>query len=163
MHSEMGKGEIKVRAYSLATAFGLLLLILVSLQLLAPPTSAHVISATIEINPKTLNLMEKGVITVFIWLPGYDVNMIDVSTVRFDGVIPALRGNVEEGKMVVKFDAPSVTNYIWTSKVSHMGVIPPQADYKIPIIITGSLLTGEFFQNTQPYMLTIIMSQPHSS
>jgi len=144
-----------VRAYSLAMASGLLLAILVLLQLLALPTSAQVISATIEIKPRTLNLMEKGEITAFIWLQGYDVNNINVSTVRFDGQIPALKGNISEDKLVVKFDASLVTSYIWTSRVSHMGTIPPQANYEISIIITGLLFTGERFES-EPYMLKII-------
>jgi len=148
-----------VRAYSLAMAFGLLLAILVLLQLLALPTSAQVISATIEIKPQTLNLMEKGEITAFIWLQGYDVNNINVSTVRFDGqqFIPALRGNISEDKLVVKFDASLVTSYILTSKVYHMGITPPEGG-KISIIITGSLLTGERFES-EPYILKIIRPQ----
>ena len=154
-----GKGEINVRAYTLAMAFGLVLAILFGLQLLALPTSAQTIPATIEIAPKTLNLMEKGVITVYIWLPGYDVNKIDVSTVRFDGQpFPPLRGNVEGDKMVVKFDALLVIDYIWTSKVSHMGTIPPQADYRITITITGSLTTEEDFAGE--YEIKIILPQP---
>lgn len=152
-----------MRAYSLAMAFGLLLAILFGLQLLALPT-AQAISATIEIKPQTLNLMEKGEITAFIWIPqeyDVDVNDINVSTVRFDGqqFIPALRGNVAGNKLVVKFDASLVTSYILTSKVYHMGIIPPQADYRIPIIITGSLFSGESFQS-QLYMLKIILPQP---
>lgn len=160
MHLRDEKGGINVRAYSLAMAFGFVLAILVLVQFLALPTSAQGISATIEIKPQVLNLMETGEITAFIWLQEDDVNNIDVSTVRFDGqqFIPALRGNVAGKKLVVKFDASLVASYIWTSRVSHMGTIPPQADYEIPMIITGSLFTGERFES-EPYMLKIILPQ----
>lgn len=156
-------GEIDVRAYSLVMAFGLLLAILLGLQILALPTSESVIQATIEIQPGTLNLMEEGVITVFIRLPApFSVGDIDVSSVRFDGQphLFVLRGHVEEDKLVVKFDASLVTSYIW-GKLYHVGMIPGRYPYigTISIIITGALLDATPFES-EPYEIEII--QPKS-
>lgn len=51
---------------------------------------SNIIPATIDIDPDTLNLKDKGNwVIAYIELPGYDVNDIDISTVRLNDMISA--------------------------------------------------------------------------
>ena len=77
-----------------------------------------VISATINIDPDTLNLESEGKwITAYIELPeGYDVNSVEVSTIKLSGEIPAemhpaeIADYDEDGvsDLMVKFDRAEV-------------------------------------------------------
>jgi hypothetical protein len=72
------------------------------------------ISASIDIDPNTLNLKSKGKwITCYITLPdGYDVNHIDISTILLEDIIPAEWGDVQGNTLMVKFDRATVKDYI---------------------------------------------------
>lgn len=67
------------------------------------------IPATVDIDPDTLNLGSKGNwITAYIGLPaGFDVADIDVTTVKLEG-LPAVRGEVQDDVLMVKFDRAAV-------------------------------------------------------
>jgi len=91
------------------------------------------IPAMIDINPDTLNLDTKGNwITCHIELPsGYDVNDVDVETIRLNGVIPAELPPKGAGnkKLTVKFDRPSVEGLL----ISSADVI----DLVVDLTVTG--------------------------
>jgi hypothetical protein len=98
-----------------------LCLVMITTGLLAVPTSVRAnvigpgtpISATVRIEPETLNLASQGVFTAFITLPeGYDVRYIDVRTVICGVEVltppeiwaPAIRGTVADNKFIAKFN-----------------------------------------------------------
>ncbi|MFC1965859.1 hypothetical protein ACFLWI_02785 [Chloroflexota bacterium] len=63
-----------------------------------------VISATIDIDPDTLNLKSKGSFTAYITLPdGYSVADIDLDTVVCEGA-QATRGSIEGDRLIAKFN-----------------------------------------------------------
>jgi hypothetical protein len=76
----------------------------------------------VNFQPDTLNLKSKGeVVTVYIELPnGYDVNDIDVSTIRLNGVVQALTKPTNVGDydndgvsdLMVKFNRSEVENIL---------------------------------------------------
>ena len=75
----------------------------------------QVVDANLDINPNTLNLKSEGRwITGYIDLPsGYDVNEIDLSTVKLNDSIPADWGNIQNGTtQMVKFDRSDVEDLI---------------------------------------------------
>ncbi len=67
------------------------------------------ISATVDIDPDTLNLRSKGKwITAYIELPEpYDVKDIKVDTITLNG-LPVERADVQDGVLMVKFDRQAV-------------------------------------------------------
>jgi hypothetical protein len=72
------------------------------------PVTTEPIAPTVEIDPETLNVKSNGVFTAYITPPealpkGYRAEDIDISTVKCNGA-PALRGRVEDGTLVVKFN-----------------------------------------------------------
>jgi len=79
---------------------------------------SSVISATVDVNPDTLNLKSKSKwVTVYIELPeGYDVGDIDISTVRLEDTVSPESKPVEVGDydtdgvadLMVKFDRAAV-------------------------------------------------------
>jgi len=76
------------------------------------------IPATIDFDPDTLNLKDKGkYVTVYIELPpGYNVSQIDISSIRLNGTVPALTKPTKIGDydkdnvadLMVKFDRAAV-------------------------------------------------------
>jgi hypothetical protein len=76
----------------------------------------------VNFQPDTLNLISKGeAVTVYIELPiGYDVNDIDVSTIRLNGVVPALTKPTNVGDydndgvsdLMVKFNRSDVQSIL---------------------------------------------------
>ncbi len=78
-----------------------------------PPYPRVIVLATVRIEPETLNLGSKGVITMFVTLPEpYNVRAIQIDMVRAQsptGVL-ALRGNVAGDKLIFKFDRTELTN-----------------------------------------------------
>jgi hypothetical protein len=72
------------------------------------------ISATIDIDPNTLNLKSKGRwITCYIDLPdGYDVNDIDINTILLEDTIPAEWGDIQGDTLMVKFDRSNVEDML---------------------------------------------------
>ena len=99
-------------ALVLVTAIGLPAVVL------AAPLDKEVVKATIDFKPDTLNLCSQGqTVTVRIELPGYDVNDIDILTVKLnDSVPPAMDHPTSVGDyddddipdLMVKFDRAAV-------------------------------------------------------
>ena len=85
------------------------------------------VEATVDFNPNTLNLKSKGKwITCYVELPDdYDVQDIDIGTVMLNETIPAERGDVQDGILMVSpsssfpgaklYDVPSLTRPIFNS------------------------------------------------
>jgi len=105
------------------------------------------ISATVDIDPDTLNLVSKGKwITCYIELPeGYDVNDIDVSTILLNDTItaemhPAGIGDEDDDgipDLMVKFDRAEVTSYIIANV--NMTKLYEEKFMTITLTITGNL------------------------
>jgi len=144
-----------MRAYTVVVVFGLLLIAILGLQLLASPITASTIKADVDIVPEVFNLKQQGVITAYVsnlrkdGVP-YDVQDINMSTIRlsYEGnfVAEALRASLENDVLTVKFDASTVADYIWTNIVYHMGTVPPQANYTLTLTVSGQLNNdGEVF------------------
>lgn len=113
------------------------------------PTASGIEAETVDINPETLNLESNGTwIMVYIELPeGYDVEDINVTTVQLD-TVPAAWGNVEGNKLMVKFDRQTVTDYIWTFKLYHMGIPLPKEGAEVELTITGELIDETSFKGS---------------
>lgn len=112
-----------------------------------------VVTATIDINPETLNLKSKGRwITCYIELPeGYDVNSIDTSsvllndTVPIDADAPTAIGDFEgDGTpdLVVKFDRAQVISHILNN------IAIEDKFTTVTLAVTGRLNDGTLFQGT---------------
>lgn len=73
-----------------------------------------VIAADIELAPRTLNLKSSGNwITAYIALPaGYDPAAVIIQSIELNGGIPAIKGEVQDGKLMVKFDRESIADYL---------------------------------------------------
>ena len=138
-----------MRIYSVLVMLGLLIVLLLGLQLSASQMTQPIIRAEVEIRPEVFNLKQHGVVTAFVSNltkddNSYDVHQINVSTIRLF-VAPPLSSTFEDDTLIVKFDATTVADYIW-SKVHHMGSIPPQENYMMELTVSGRLLyTGEQF------------------
>lgn len=94
-----------------------------------------IITATINIDPDTLNLESNGNwITVYIDLPtGYDVNNIAIGTIMLENTIQADWGEVQNTTLMVKFDRLDVENFIGM----------PQAG--VELTIDGKINNGPYF------------------
>lgn len=106
------------------------------------PIDAFTLEATVEIRPNTINLNRQGRwITVFITLPqGYNVSDIDRSTIRLEGQFSPDWSNLEGDKLMVKFDAALITQYLWM-QLFHMG----DTRRSIQLKVTGQLENGAEF------------------
>lgn len=106
-----------MRARSLLTVVFLSTLLLVGFQLLSQSSKADTLDATVDVKPDTINLnmMDKRRwITVYIGLPeGYNVTDIDESTIMLEGLFSPEWSNIEDGILMVKFDASSLIDYLW--------------------------------------------------
>ncbi|NIR87039.1 hypothetical protein GWO13_05480 [Candidatus Bathyarchaeota archaeon] len=139
-----------MRLNSVCVVLGILLLVVFGTQLLAPSIGASSIEAWVEIKPETLNLKKNGVVTVFIELPSpYNVSDVNVDAIKLhvedgeDYVVPT-RCVAADGKLIVKFDASDVADYI-LGKLVHMQVILPKAKYPIDLVVEG-MVNGEHFE-----------------
>lgn len=91
----------------------------------------------VDFDPDTLNLKSQGkVVTTYIELPrGFDVNKIDISSIKLNDLVPALSKPTSVGDydadgtpdLMVKFDRNKVQSILTTGE-------------KVPIIITGKVL-----------------------
>jgi hypothetical protein len=110
------------------------------------------IAATVDVKPDALNLKSIGRwLTVYVELPeGYDVNDIDVSTVKLNGTISAnaLASNqvgdydgdgIDD--ILVKFNRTQVITFI---SAAHTGVFNLTAGF----VVTGKLVTGVSFEGS---------------
>jgi len=132
---------------------GLSVLALVVLQITSPLGKGFVISAAVDIKPETLNLNMQGKwITAFVGLPeGYNITDIDPSTILLEGLFSPAWSNVEGNRLMVKFDAPSVIDYLWTL-LYHMG----GNRIRVELTIRGKLINGMDFSGSD----TITMMNP---
>lgn len=114
-------------------------------------------TATVDINPSTLNLKSKGRwITAYIELPeGYDVGDIDVSTIVLNDTIPAEMHPTGIGDkdgdgipdLMVEFDRAIVQSFIYSQGISYGDVA---------LTITGELFDGTPFEGT--YTIRVIFA-----
>ena len=127
------------------------------------------IEANVDIHPETFNLKRNGtgthgVITAFISnlrdeSRSYDVKDINISTIMLyhetTPVASALRAHAAKDKLIAKFDATTVANYILFT-LWHMSIAPPPPPrgYPMELTIKGALTTGEEFADTD--MLKVI-------
>ena len=114
-------------------------------QFLSQSSKAVTLAATVDIKPETLNLNMNGRwITVHIGLPeGYNVTDIDQSTIRLEGFISPEWSNFEDGRLMVKFDASSVIDYLW-DQLYHMG----GRRGSIELRVAGQLMDGTQFSGS---------------
>jgi len=132
------------------------------------PPAPLVINATVDINPKALNLRSRGKwVTAYIELPeGYDVDDINVSTIMLNDTVPAeLRpvaiGDYDEDEipdLMVKFDRAELTLYV-LANVDRIKLFEERF-MTITLTLTGKLNDGTLFQGS--YTIRIIMPMPRS-
>ena len=135
-----------MRSYSVLVAFALAFVVLLGLQFLPWQIVGAETSVSVDIDPDTLNLEMHGKwITVYIGPPdGYEVDDIDISTVKLEGVLSPERWDVQDDKLMMKFNAELVISLIWL-KISHMGTpmpIMPQDSVPVELTVTGELNDG---------------------
>ena len=109
------------------------------------------ITATVDVKPDALDLKTKGQwLTVYVELPeGYDVNDIDVSTVKLNGTISANASASKVGDydgdgiddMLIKFNRTQVTTL---AGAGHAGIFKLTETF----VITGKLATGVSFDGS---------------
>jgi hypothetical protein len=116
--------------------------VLLGFQALSPTSNAFTLTATVDIKPETLNVNMNGRwITAFIELPeDFNVSNIEPSTILLENMFKAEWTNIECGVLMVKFDASSLTDYLWI-RLYHMGANRTQ----IALLITGELKDGTPF------------------
>jgi hypothetical protein len=141
-----------MRAYSALMTLALFLMLLAGLLLAASPTVPE-IQAEVNINPQVFNLRQAGVITAYITNLTkedltYHVSDINTSTIALyheqTFVTEPLRNAVENGTLIVKFDAATVASYVW-SKIYHMGTVQPQQNYTMTFTVSGTLFNDKQF------------------
>ena len=146
-----------MRKYSVLMTLGLLAMLLLGLQLSAMPATAPTIEAEVNIVPEVFNLKQKGAITAHIVSltkddVSYSLRDVNETTIRLyygGGLIAeALHVTVGDDKVIVKFDATIVADYIWLNILYHMGMVPPQEKYPVSLTVSGELLNGEQFSGS---------------
>lgn len=99
-----------------------------------PPPLRVIVPASVRIAPDTLKLNRPGVLTAFLTLdPLYDVNSVDVSTVRCRGAA-ALSAIDAAGTLVLKFNVADL-----------VGVVPAE---EATVVVSGALFDGSVFRAT---------------
>lgn len=103
--------------------------------------SATSINATIDFDPDTLNQGSKGTwVVVYIELPaGYAVKDIDLSSIRFEGTIPA----EPQPSAVGDYDKDGIPDLMVKFKRSDVIAMLPQGD-RVPVHVTGKIRTATF-------------------
>jgi len=155
---------LKMRMSLVSMVYVLGLSLVVGVLVLTVPSTASEITATVDINPETLNLNSSGTwITVYIELSGYNVEDINVSTVLLEEFVPAetnpkygfvknpeIKDRDGDGipELMVKFDRQMVINYIW-DRLCHMGIVPLSKEGgEVDLTITGELINGTSFEGS---------------
>jgi hypothetical protein len=138
-----------MRNYSVLMAFALAFLVLLGLQFLPWQTVGAEASVIVDVDPDTLNLEMHGKwITVYIGPPdGYEVGDIDIGTVKLDGVLSPDRWDVQDDKLMMKFNAEDVISRVWL-KIYHMGTPMPQDNVTVELTVTGELNDGTSFEGS---------------
>ena len=142
---------------------GLLSMLLIGQHLAASRAIPPAIETDVEFHPEVFNLRRNGtgthgVITAFISnlrneSRSYDVKDINISTIllyhEMTPVVYALRAHAANGKLIAKFDATTVANYVLFT-LWHMNIAPPSPPrgYPMEFTIKGALTTGEEFAGT---------------
>jgi len=134
-----------VRVKLATVILGSSVLALIVLQITSPLGKGFVINATVDIKPDTLNLNMRGKwITVYIGLPeDYNLTDIDKSTILLEGLFKAEWSRIEDGTLMVKFDASSVIDYLW-DQLYHMG----GKRGPIELRVAGQLVDGTEFSGS---------------
>ncbi len=103
-------------------------------QFISEPTT---IEATIDIDPDTLNLKSRGKwITFYIEFPDdYDVNDIDVDSIRLEGVMEVQHSDVQDGILMVKFNREYIILYI-ELLLDELEITPPT---DVSLTMTGDM------------------------
>jgi len=120
------------------------------------PSVPSVINATVDVNPKALNLRSRGKwITAYIELPeGYNIQDINASTVMLNDTISAEPKPIAVGDhdgdgildLMVKFDKASVISYILTNV--NITRLFKGRFMTIALTVTGKLNDGTPFQGS---------------
>ena len=126
------------------------------------------LTATVDINPDTLNLKSKGKwITCYVELPeGHDVNDINVTTVMLSDAIPAEMHPVDIGDhdsdgipdLMVKFGRAEVVSYILANV--NMTKLVEERFMTITLTVTGYLNDGTPFQGSDTIRIIMPMPMP---
>jgi len=97
------------------------------------------VTAQINIDPDTLNLKDNGnYITCYIQLPdGYNVEDIDISSIKLEDTLTVEHGNIQDGILMVKFSRKDLIDYIKT-----LGLTYPEY---VTLEVTGELAGGTTF------------------
>jgi hypothetical protein len=86
--------------------------------------------------------------TVHVVLPGdYNVTNINMSSITLDvmgGQIPASRCEIQEDRLMVKFDRTITINLLWPM-IEHMS---PHVKYEVTLTVTGHLNNDETFKGS---------------
>ena len=125
-----------------------------------------VITATVDIQPQTLNLRSRGKwITTYIELPeGYNVADINVSTIMLNDTVPVEPKPIAIGDydndtipdLMVKFDRQQVINYIMANV--DISRLYEERFMAITLTVTGKLNDGTPFQGSD--IIKIILPMP---
>jgi hypothetical protein len=111
---------------------------------LTTTASSWAIEASVDIDPRVLNLGSKGeYITCYITLPtGYDLSDVDPATILLNEQIALARCVVEEQEQVVmaKFDRAAVEELVQPGEVE--------------LLVTGALVDGTLFWGTDTILVT---------
>ncbi|RLG54409.1 MAG: hypothetical protein DRN95_08725, partial [Candidatus Hydrothermarchaeota archaeon] len=125
---------------------------------LMSPWSPKPVNATVDVNPKALNLRSWGKwITAYVELPeGYDVADIDVSTIMLNGTVPVdlcapiLIGDYDNDSipdLMVSFNGTLVSSYILSSGVVFGNVT---------LTLTGQLYNRTFFEGSDIILVSAL-------
>ena len=141
-----------MRSYSVLVAFALAFVVLLGLQFLPWQAVGADASVSVDVDPDMLNLGMYGMwITVYVGPPdGYVVGDIDISTVKFEGLPLLELWDVQDDKLMMKFNADDLIPIIWL-KISHMGTpmqIMPQDSVPVVLTVTGKLSDGTSFEGS---------------
>lgn len=125
------------------------------------PEETLAITATVDIDPDTLNLKSRGKwVTAYIELPeGYNVSDIDVSSIVLNNTVPAeLRptaiGDYDEDgipDLMVKFERAEVTSYILANV--NLTELFEEMFMTIILTVTGELENGTLFQGSDTFRI----------
>jgi len=101
-----------------------------------PEATPSVISVTVRINPKVINLKGKGKFTAFVKFPSeYDVSNVDENTIECEGA-EAVKTRV----------FPKKNTFKSTFKIKDLKDVSP--GNSVSFQVTGSLVTGENFEGS---------------
>jgi len=135
-----------MRKYTLVVLFSLLLIELLALQLLTPPTIAQTIPTKVTYDPARIDLSVPLPMYINATIssrdPLWNASLVDGNSILLDKTLLQFSGHVitKFNDYVAVFDGPSVIQIIW-QKLYHMGVVDPTVHkpYKVELSITGKL------------------------